>query len=390
LGASSGNATTDLETRDVDAGATVVLLADANLMTPDGGHCRWLPDGRIVFTLMEPQSHQSAGNLWQIRTDPATGAAVGKPLRLTKLEDATVANMTSTRDGKSLAFLKQRRQDDVYLGELESKGTRLENVRRLTMDDRQDQPSGWSRDSRSVFFSSNRQNTNDVFKQGILDKTAQAVIEGPGDQYDAILSSDGAWLIYTTWSVGFEPGVERLMRAPVSGGPPEMIAELKGFRYPLCPTVPTASCVLAQNENAKTAFYELDPLRGKGRRIGGASSEVPHWTLSPDGARIAFVDGAVVRVMQVADGVATDLHASGLGEPTDLAWSADGKALFVASRWFLSGWRMFHVDLDGRVSLLRETDGRRVLFSPVPSPDGRYLAFGERTADSNAWIMENF
>jgi len=26
----------------------------------------------------------------------------------------------------------------------------------------------------------------------------------------------------------------------------------------------------------------------------------------------------------------------------------------------------------------------------VPSPDGRYLAFGEVTLDSNAWVIENF
>jgi serine/threonine protein kinase len=46
--------------------------------------------------------------------------------------------------------------------------------------------------------------------------------------------------------------------------------------------------------------------------------------------------------------------------------------------------------LDGHVSLLRQTDGRRMISSLDPSPDGRHLAFMERTVDSNAWIMENF
>jgi hypothetical protein len=40
--------------------------------------------------------------------------------------------------------------------------------------------------------------------------------------------------------------------------------------------------------------------------------------------------------------------------------------------------------------VLRQTEGRRFVFSIVPSPDGKHLAFGERTIDSNAWILDNF
>jgi hypothetical protein len=53
-----------------------------------------------------------------------------------------------------------------------------------------------------------------------------------------------------------------------------------------------------------------------------------------------------------------------------------------------TGWRLARVDLDGRVNLLRQNEGRRSLGRIVPSPDGKRLAFFERMIDSNAWIIE--
>jgi Tol biopolymer transport system component len=308
---------------------------------------------------------------------------------VTTVEDATVANISATRDGKRLLFLKQRRQDDVYLGILAANGSRLENARRLTLDDREDWPTGWSRDSRSIYFYSNRQGTNDIFKQGIDDKSAELVIGGPGSEGDAFLSPDASMLLYDARLPGSDPPIERLMRVPISGGPPEMIAELKDVIYFLCPTVPEAACVVAQRELGKTIFYALDPLKGRGRKLGEAASEVYSWGLSSDGARIAFLDQATLRSMRVSDGTVEDLHAKDLGLPSDLAWTSDGRALFVVTQR-ATGWRISRVGLDGHVDLLRQTDGRRWMNVLLPSPDGRYLAFGQRTTECNAWILENF
>jgi hypothetical protein len=93
--------------------------------------------------------------------------------------------------------------------------------------------------------------------------------------------------------------------------------------------------------------------------------------------------------MRVADGTVESLPATTQGVPRNIGWSADGRALFVASL-VPTGWRLLRVGLDGRVNVLRQTEGRRFVFSIVPSPDGKHLAFGERTVDSNAWILENF
>jgi hypothetical protein len=69
-------------------------------------------------------------------------------------------------------------------------------------------------------------------------------------------------------------------------------------------------------------------------------------------------------------------------------WQADGRGFFVTS---LSpgGASLLHVSMDGHAQVLWEQKGSRHLYG-VSSPDGRYLAFAGSTADSNAWLIENF
>jgi hypothetical protein len=50
---------------------------------------------------------------------------------------------------------------------------------------------------------------------------------------------------------------------------------------------------------------------------------------------------------------------------------------------------LLHVDLHGEAHVLHED--RTGFFSSVrPSPDGRHLAFGKATVESNAWMIEKF
>ena len=81
-----------------------------------------------------------------------------------------------TSDGKGLVFLLVRNQADIYVAELDESGTRLKDERRLTLDEREDWPTGWTRDSRSVLFRSLRGGTWDVYKQDVEQATAEAVV----------------------------------------------------------------------------------------------------------------------------------------------------------------------------------------------------------------------
>jgi len=46
--------------------------------------------------------------------------------------------------------------------------------------------------------------------------------------------------------------------------------------------------------------------------------------------------------------------------------------------------------MSGTVQLLARKGKAQLLYQPVPSPDGKYLAFQAHTWDSNVWVTENF
>jgi Tol biopolymer transport system component len=286
----------------------------------------------------------------------------------------------------------------VYVGELQAGATRLEEVRRVTLDDRDDHLSGWTRDSAAVYFSSTRHGSSDIFRQGVRDRTADVVVEGPGREDNAQLSPDGSYLLYMTYPLESDSALGRVMRVPVGGGPPELVLEQKDIAGFDCPSVAGEACVLVAHESGKTAFYALDPLKGKGRKIGENPTLYAIWSVSRDGTRMAFGDGEMsgaagitgIRIMRVSDGTKLDFHTEGLKFPSDAAWAADGKGLFIVDRTSVD-YRLLHIDLDGHVSVLhRSPFGVARINVSYASPDGRYLAFEKLTRESNAWLLENF
>jgi hypothetical protein len=55
----------------------------------------------------------------------------------------------------------------------------------------------------------------------------------------------------------------------------------------------------------------------------------------------------------------------------------------------LGSYSLLHVTAVGKVQRLFRT-GQGPLMHPRPSSDGKRLAFGAKTFDSNAWMIENF
>jgi Tol biopolymer transport system component len=75
-------------------------------------------------------------------------------------------------------------------------------------------------------------------------------------------------------------------------------------------------------------------------------------------------------------------------EVSDLAWTADGNALFgLVSQSHKSA--IARIDLDGKMRILLDR-GIHDLGSPAASPDGRHLAFSQRTLENNVWLLDNF
>jgi hypothetical protein len=51
---------------------------------------------------------------------------------------------------------------------------------------------------------------------------------------------------------------------------------------------------------------------------------------------------------------------------------------------------LLHVTLAGKVQPLLRNGHRQWMISPLPSPDGKWLAFQAQTYDSNVWLLGNF
>ncbi len=250
-----------------------------------------------------------------------------KPTRLTNWPGFVFSNLSVTADGKRLAFLRSRLQINVYVGELQADGTRLKAPRRLTTSGQLDFVEGWTSDSKAVLFTSNRNGTFDIFKQGLEDSAAEAIVVGPEDEMWPRSSPDGSWVLY--WAL------------PRGGGPPELVLNARvtplnnWFR---CPSRPGASCVFSElNSKSKAArLLCIDPVKGRGgelARIDLGSTPGYGWDLSPDGSRIAVIqpDGRI-RVLALSSGAVGEVRIKGWAGSLFVAWSADGKSLFTIAQ----------------------------------------------------------
>jgi len=425
-----------LESCDLEGRRTTVMLSNRRLKD-----FAWLPDGRLVCVMLEPPPNQYDMNLWELPADPRTGKASGQPRRLTNWAGVTLVDLSHSADGKRLAFTNRRDQSDVYVGELEAGGARLNKVRRLTMDERIDWPGGWTQDSKSILFYSDRNGELNLFKQGVNDATAEVVAAGSDEMRTPRMSPDGAWILYFAWPKveGAAPPSGRLMRLPGAGGPPQVVLEVKGYpgsaRMPRgrslvtskshiefrCASRGSATCVLSEVDQNWLVLSAFDPFQGRKGEItrmdltpgAGAVTVCPScpvpapqpgppepfdpddegvasfWDLSPDGSELALGmrDRRAPRItlMHLASRQTREITVKGRTNLTFLAWAADGKSLFVTSSFARDNW-LYRVTLDGETRLLHKVTTR--LQRPVPSPDGRYLAFSETPSNSNAWMVE--
>jgi hypothetical protein len=72
-----------------------------------------------------------------------------------------------------------------------------------------------------------------------------------------------------------------------------------------------------------------------------------------------------------------------------VGWAADGKAVFVTV-WTPKAFFLARADLAGPTQVLKNGGVSDLMPGIAPSPDGRYLAFGAETSDSNVWLLESF
>jgi hypothetical protein len=143
-------------------------------------------------------------------------------------------------------------------------------------------------------------------------------------------------------------------------------------------------------------FYELYPVKGKGESVievdwSGSSSG---WVLSRDGSRVAYLEQegttSLIKILTLASGAVHGIPVNGRWNVQSLAWAADANSFFCANSG--SGKDgLFHVDFQGTIrALLEPRQAGEWLGNPIPSPDGRHLAFQNIGVSSDYWLLQGF
>jgi len=371
-----------------------------------------------VFVITDASQTPRKHSIWQLRVETGTQERVGKPEQLTAWEDSDVFNLVGTTDGKRLTFVTELQWGDMYAGELGAEGTSMKAPRALTRFEAgmHFTLDSWTRDGQAILFDLNTNGKQQIFRQRPNQSVPEKLVDGR-DVSLADMSPDGSWLLYLESEPppsAAAPGSVWLMRQPSGGGVAERVLEVPAAEMDwfLCSSNPKASspCVLGLLEGSDLVWYSLDPVQGKRRWLGKIAVVSPSWLrgwdFSPDGTRLAVVDrreyGKRIEVLTLANGTwheivgqsATHTPPPPGEEGTNfcqIAWASDGKGFFLETRNADSS-NLMHVALDGKEQplLANESVQNQSIVMPLPSPDGKYLAFAASAWDGNVWMIDNF
>lgn len=387
---------TQIDLLDLDSKNSRHLLTMPGL----GPALAWTADGRLIFSLDEPPPNQTDSNLWWARINSRTLQVDGSPTRITT-QSGGVADISLSTDGKRLALTRRVWQPDVYIASLQDRGARLSPLTRLTLDERADVPYSWTPDSRSVIFISDRYGTFDIFKQNVDEPTPDLLVGGKEPLSIPRLSPDASEIFYLIQPrIGGTSNTVRLMRAPLAGGPSQLVLEAPGIMNQQCARLPSTLCVYSQMISRNEMRVFSFDSKGKAQeiekaRVIGEDAYSYNWSLSPDGQMLAMAKKFGVqrepgiRLLSMADGSERILRVPGWPGIACLDWAADGKSIWAVTYTTADAKTLVNVDLRGRVRPMLEED-KMILGWAIPSPDGRQLAIWKASGGSNVWLVENF
>ena len=386
--------------RDVAGGTPSMLFTPAETKNIVDG--AWLPDGRFLYAVREPQVIGDICNYWAMQLDARTGLPIEKPRKITNWAGFCLNNTSVTNDGKHLAFQEWLGHNTGYMADLEVGGTRIGNSKLFTLDEG-DTIADWTADSKTVLIAQNRGDHYGLSRQLLNSDLLDPIVPpaGGGLLESAGISPDGKWVIFQVFPIPGGPSVPRkLIRAPFSGGSPELIFPVPPGSGFSCARHPSSLCVLAERSVDRGAMivWALDPANGtRGTELARFDLDPdldgslwPFCALSPDGTRLATSRGTEgpIQILSLRGRPTRIIRIKGLTDMRLLEWAGNGNGLFVVSG-IKNGTVLQHVDFHGNAHLLWKCGGgQQCDFSP--SPDGRHMAIADRKMSANFWMIEGF
>ena len=371
------------------------LLQLSSVLSKAGlnGPLAWASDGRLIYTLSEQRPREPDSNLWSVALN-REGQTVGTPVRLTS-DPGEVFSISTSWNGRRIAYLKGVLQPDVYVAGLERRGG-IGEPRRLTLDDRVDLPFDWTPDGREVIFVSDRTGTFSIYKQATNQTVPERLVGGNKEVVQPRLSPDGSQLLYTVYPrSGENSAAIPLMRMPLSGGASQQILEASWISNHQCARAPATECIYSVVGEGELRFFMFDPFKGRGSQFFQIKDDLPqlyNWSLSPDGATLALTKGKWVdeepRIHLVSLHGAEDKWLVIHGWPglASLDWAADSNSLWAASVGE-EGNALLNIDLQGHARAVWRPR-QMIVGWAIPSRDGRYLALHVASSSANAWMLE--
>ncbi len=347
----------------------------------------WAGNRRLLYTFAD--ENPELEGIWEAKLD-SDGVAHDAPVRVAHAEDYSYIALSATADGSKAAIVRLMYQTDVYTAPLNGEGNLAGSPRRLTIDDRNDLPGDWTRDHRSVIFSSDRNGTQDIFAQDLDSETARLIAGGPDRQMFPRLTPDGRSVLFVSGPENaFGPPFmnSKLMRVSVDGGSPVPVMDTPHYASHQCTS---GGCIVELHDRHERIVYEVDPEKGRGKELFRHPRSDTDTALSPDGKRLAWVhDLNVIRVAGRDGSTKADIAVKGARFVTSLKWTSNGLGFYAGGTFVSTGAALLHVDMKGNTRVLWEQNGSHQTLG-IPSSDGKQLAILGATTDSNVWLMENF
>ena len=355
------------------------------------GPLAWPAPDRLIYGRGDGPQRESVTNLWAVSMDPETGLPTDKPHRISRFPFGNIAALDFAADGKSGVLVRVMAQTDVYLAHLNAEGDLTETPKRFTFDERNDEPTGWSLDGKSVFFASDRNGNWDIFRQNRDSDEAEPIVTGPERQTLPELTPEGRSILFLSVAPDADYGNGRLMRVPLAGGVPEEVVRVTNYVRHRCRP---SGCILEESDGEQNKISVLDPVTGRGKELFRIDRKHGDLALSPDGTLGAYIAGSErgtgnrVHVVRMADGSQERaIDVQGVAFLNTLDWMADGKGFYSGAVRIGAGAALLHFDLTGKSKVVWEQPGTMRMWG-VPSPDGKHVAILGATRDSNVWYFD--
>jgi len=382
-------------------GSNAALVLKDELLSDQSVDLAWSPDGRLVFSRLDSQGDL---NLWQVPVNPDTGVRSGDPQQLTHSDGVWWFEQSLSHDGKRLVAIKSHSRRELVVADLRDGGRRLENPRRVTNNDADNVAFQWYPDGKALLVSSNRTGRSQMYRQSLSEDSSQTLFPSSEDQEGGRLTPDGKWVLYFTEPHADESSgtFQRLMRSPASGGFGQLILETApgelNADIHCSAALRSTPCIIGRTDKNDLVFYELDPLKGQGKELGrttiGVAGNWMSWDFSADGIQIVVAGavglGANVRIYNLKDHKQRDLRPPSNLRFSSVCWSSDGRAVYVAGQRGSSEFFLMWMDLDGNSKIIATKGPDPYFTNPLPSPDGRFLAYTQEANESNVMLLENF